>query len=705
MASQGAASARRSPFPIQVAPVPHTIAEAIALHREGHLVGARTLYRRILIQEPQNFDALHLLGVIHLQMGAFERTIEAIGRAARIRSDHASAHANLANAYRQLNRPWAARAGYRKALGLNPHDPGLHCSLGALAWAAGDAIVAISGYERAIAISPDHAEAHSGLAVAYQTALNHAGAMASYRKGIAAQPQHAGLHGNRGILLQALCRLEAATASYDRAIAIAPGEATFHSNRGNALRDLKRWNAAVASFDKAICLKPDYAEAFYNRGIALHEGLRLHQAAASYDRAIRIDPGYAEAYCNRGNTLKELKRLGAAVAHYRKAIALKPGYVEALYNQGNVLLELMWPGPAIISYDRATAIEPGNADAWSNRGNAFLQHRDVDEAIASYDQAIAVRPDHADAYWNKSLALLLSGDFARGLPLYEWRWRTAKTELRQRFPGCPAWLGAEPVAGRRVLLHSEQGLGDTIQFCRYARLVRDLGGYVILEAPRPLLAIFAGLEGVDRLVAQGDALPAFDLHCPLMSLPLAFRTDLASIPCPRPYLRCDADRKAAWERALGPRTGPRVGLVWSGSAVNKGDHLRSIPLGMLAPYLPGTLDYVSLQKEVRESEIELLRSTPRIRHFGDRIHDFADTAALCELMDVVVSVDTSVAHLSGALGKATWLLLPVVPDWRWLENRSDSPWYPSMRLYRQDRALDWEGVIRRVRDDLAAIEG
>lgn len=685
--------------------MPEAIAEALALHREGHLIGARTLYRRLLIQEPQHFDALHLLGVVHLQMGEIDSSISVIGRAVRIRSDHASAHANLANAYRQRNRPRASRAGYRKAVALNPHDPGFLSELGALAWAAGDGALAIACYERAGAVGPDHAEAHSGLAVAHQSAGNHSKAMASYRKGIAAQPQHAGLHGNRGILLQVLGRLEAATASCDRAIAIAPGEARFHSNRGNALRDLKRWHAAVASFARALCLKPDYAEAFYNRGIALHEGRRAHQAAASYERALRIDPAYAEAYCNRGNALKDLKRPAAAIAHYRKAIALKPDYVEAHYNQGNVLQELMRPGPAIVSYDRATAIEPGNADAWSNRGNALLQQSRIDAAVASYDRAISARPDYADAYWNKSLALLLSGDFARGLPLYEWRWRTAKTELKQRFAGRPAWLGAEPVTGRRILLHSEQGLGDMIHFCRYARLVRELGGYVILEAPRPLLTIFEGLEGVDRLVAQGEALPAFDLHCPLMSLPLAFRTDLASIPSPGAYLRCDADRKAAWARVLGPRTGLRVGLVWSGSAVNKGDHLRSIPLATLVPYLPGTLDYVSLQKEVRDSEIDLLASTPRIRHFGDRIRDFADTAALCELMDVVVSVDTSVAHLSGALGKATWLLLPVVPDWRWLLNRSDSPWYSSMRLYRQDQALDWEGVVRRVRDDLISLKG
>jgi hypothetical protein len=296
----------------------------------------------------------------------------------------------------------------------------------------------------------------------------------------------------------------------------------------------------------------------------------------------------------------------------------------------------------------------------------------------------------------------LAGEFGRGWELYEWRWKKETfTSPKRNFPQ-PLWLGEEDIAGKTVLLHAEQGLGDTIQFCRYAKLVKALGARVVLEVPKALRGLLSGLVGMDELIEQGKALPAFDYHCPLLSLPLAFKTDLTNIPSPKSYLAASPQKCDEWAQRLGAKGKPRVGLVWSGSTSHN-IYLkeRSLILDQLLPHLPDHYEYVSLQKEVREVDRAVLK-VRRIRHYGDELNDFTDTAALCELMDLVVSVDTSVAHLAGAIGKTTLVLLPYAPDWRWLLNRNDSPWYGSVKLHRQDETREWPSVLGRMAKDMDA---
>lgn len=454
-----------------------------------------------------------------------------------------------------------------------------------------------------------------------------------------------------------------------RAIEVFAQDPVSHRTLGNALKELGQFEAAVASHERAIALKPDYADAFSDCGVAL-EGLG---------------------------------RLDAALEKYDRALALRPNYPDALYNRGNALLSLGQFDAAIASYDRAIALRPDVPVYYGNRGNALMQLRRIDAAIASFDQAGRIRPGYAEAYWNKALALLLAGDFERGWRLHEWRWESAAfTSPKRNFPQ-PLWLGEAPLAGKTILLHAEQGLGDAIQFCRYAPQVADLGAQVVLEVAAPLAGLLGTLAGVSCVVVSGDPLPAFDCHCPLLSLPLAFKTDLASIPRAPSYLRADAGTLARWTQRLGRRSGPRIGLVWSGSSGHGNDRNRSIALADLLAHLPARCEYFSLQKEVRDADRPALEASPGLRHFGDELADFTDTAALCELMDAVVSVDTAAAHLSGALGKPVCVLLPFVPDWRWLLDRDDSPWYPSARLYRQTRAGEWDPVLAKVAAELAAI--
>jgi tetratricopeptide (TPR) repeat protein len=557
-------------------------------------------------------------------------------------------------------------------------------------------------YEDILRSSPNHFDALHFLGViAYQLG-DFRTAVELVSKAIAISPDSAAPYSNIGLAQRKLKQLDAAIASFDKAIAIKPDYVEAHYNRGLALQELKRLDAAVASYDKAIALYPGFADAHFRRGNALQELKQLDAAVASYDQAIAINSDFAEAHSNRGNALLDLGQLEAAISSFNMALAIKPDFADAYYNLANAQQRLKQLDAAVASYDQAIAINPDFAEAYCNRGNALQELKQLDAAVASYDQAIAIRPDFARAKLNLAFTLLLGGKLEEGLKLYEWRWDATAVKAPKHNFSQPLWLGTEPIQDKTILLHSEQGLGDTIQFCRYAQLVAGLGAEVILEAPTQLMSLLQGLEGVTTLVERGTPLPAFDYHCPLLSLPLAFKTDIPTIPRGGNYLRYEAKKAAKWAEKLGNSTNTRVGIVWSGNKENANDYKRSVALAQLLSYLPRHCEYFSLQKEVGTLDQATLQANAWLRHFGDELTDFADTAAVCGLMDVVISVDTSVAHLSGALGKPTWILLPYCPDWRWLLDRDDSPWYPSVRLYRQESPFEWDAVLARVRSDLAS---
>jgi tetratricopeptide (TPR) repeat protein len=352
---------------------------------------------------------------------------------------------------------------------------------------------------------------------------------------------------------------------------------------------------------------------------------------------------------------------------------------------------------ALAGYDRALALRPDYVEAHCNRGVTLQDFRRFDEALACYERARATRPDFADAHYNEALCRLLVGDLKRGFDRHEWRWETAQHRSFKRNFSQTLWTGAQDLSGKTILLHAEQGLGDTIQFCRYAPLVAARGACVVLEVQEPLRALMATLPGDARMVARGEPLPDFDLHCPLLSLPRSLATELATIPRVTPYLRAAADGAAKWNGRLGVRDRPRIGVAWSGRPSHKNDHNRSIDLAAFLQGFAGIdATIVSLQREVRDADLATLRERGDVVHFGEELKDFSDTAALIANLDLVVAVDTSVAHLAGALAKPVWVLLPFIPDWRWLLDRDDSPWYPAARLFRQDESRRWENVFARV---------
>jgi tetratricopeptide (TPR) repeat protein len=486
-------------------------------------------------------------------------------------------------------------------------------------------------------------------------------------RAIAQSPQHTLAQTALGQAMTALDLPAAAVECFTLAITWDPGPGEPFFYRGNALYQLGRWEAAVEDYLQAIARLPALMQAHNNLGLALTRLGRHPLAAVSLSRAVELAPDRAEPHCNLGVALFGAGSLGDAVKSYDRALALDPLYAEAANNRGNALWDLGYEDP---------------------------QQRVA--ALASYALAIASKPDYEEAYWNNALALLQTGDYAQGWALYEWRWkRQAFTPIIRNFD-CPLWLGKESLQDKTVVLHGEQGLGDSIQFSRYAALAQQLGARVVLEVDGSLVALLGSLKGPKQVVARGTALPKADFHCPLLSLPLAFQTTVDTIPASGAYLLPDLERIAVWSVRLGPKRAPRIGLVWSGDPAHRNDHNRSLKLKTLLAHLPMGYEYISLQKDIRENDRTDLAARSDIRDMGHALTDFAETAAACVEMDLLITVDTSFAHLSAALGKPTWILLPVQSDWRWLLDREDSPWYDSARLFRQNTMGDWHTVLARM---------
>jgi tetratricopeptide (TPR) repeat protein len=564
----------------------------------------------------------------------------------------------------------------------------------------GDGAEAERTCRRILAARPDSFEATYILGVAAGQAGRPREAADWLARAVALQPRHADAHYNRGVALGELGLHAEALAAYDSALALEPRKADAHYNRGAALDAVGRIEEALAAYGRALALAPAHVEAHHNRGVALARLGRAVEAIAAYDRALQLRPRYASALDHRGAALASLGRHDEALDHYDRALALAPGSARAHNHRAIALHDLDRPAESLAAADRALALAPEHADAWYNRGNALRELGRHADAAESYERTIALDPAHASAHWNLADCRLILGDFARGWEQYEWRWKLPAR--RSRDFAQPPWLGETSIAGRTILLHAELGLGDTIQFCRYATEVAKSGARVVLEAQAPLLPLLATLEGIDRLVARGEPLPPFDCHCPLMTLPLVFRTDLASVPARVPYLRADPERVESWRRRLGERTRPRVGIAWSGSQGLRNDK-RSMSLAQALPLVGGAVQWVSLQKEVPAGEAALLAAHPEILDVSSALGDFADTAALVEMLDLVITVDTSVAHVAGALAKPVWILLPANPhDWRWLLGREDSVWYPTARIFRQPAPGDWASVAQRVAAALAS---
>ena len=550
---------------------------------------------------------------------------------------------------------------------------------------------------------------------ALERALEHhragrlADAEAIYRQVLAAHPDHPGALNLLGALAYQAGRCDVARVLVGRALTLQPDFAEAHNNLAAALQADGELAQAEAHFRRALALAPGYHGARLNLGILLWQTGRPAEAAEHHREILRHLPDHAEAHNNLGNALYCLGAVDDAGASFRRALTLKPDYVAARSNLANVLCDLGAPGEALGHYEHAVAVEPGFADYHMNLANALRDLGRLPEAIARYDRALALRPTLEDARWNQALALLLAGDYARGWDAYQARWQTRALAGQRRDFDRPAWDGSDP-AGRTVLVHAEQGMGDVIQFCRYLPLLKARGARTVLLIDREwrqLAPLLRGLGGVDQLALDVTEVAAFDVHASLLELPRLFGTRLDSIPASVPYLAVDPARLARWRRRFAeayPRDGAlRVGLVWAGNPNFARDRLRSPGLAALRPLLglPG-LRWFGLQ--VGPGRDALAHGAPDgLIDLGRELEDFADTAAVMTELDLVIGSCTAATHLAGALARPTWVMLPAAADWRWLRARDDSPWYPTARLFRQTTAGDWQGLVARLADALAAL--
>jgi tetratricopeptide (TPR) repeat protein len=593
--------------------------------------------------------------------------------------------------------------GYLSLVESFPYDSRLQYLLGTAASQVGKYDLALLWLNRSLDGAPNNPQAHNNLGVTLNSINQPYEAIESYDRAIALNPDYAEAFYNKGNTLKDIGKLNDALESYDRAIALQSDHFDAYNNRGFVFQKLNLLDEALKNYDKAIAIKPDYAETLNNYGAALKSLGQFNNAVNAFKRAIEIAPKYAQAHNNLGVTLNSINQPYEAIESYDRAIALNPDYAEAFYNKGNTLKDIGKLNDALESYDRAIALQSDHFDAYNNRGRILKELNQFDKALESYDRAIALKPDYAEALLNKSIVQLLLGNFKEGWENYEWRWSGSSLKGDKRNFNQPLWTGNKPIQGKTILVYGEQGLGDIIQFSRYIPLLHQLGSKIIFEVPESLLSIMKCLDKYCTLITTGKPLPDFDTYTPLMSLPLAFKTEISSIPSASSYLQIDEAIKNNWTRKLGPRKRMRIGLAWAGNSINENDKRRSINFELFRTLFNLPLDFYSLQKECLESDKIIMNSISNFYNHQKDLYDFSDTAALIHHLDLVISVDTSVAHLAGALGKNVWILIPFSPDFRWMTKRSDSPWYPNATLFRQPQIYNWKNLIEEIKTLLSSL--
>lgn len=648
--------------------------QAQEAYRAGRQIEAANMLREALRREPNHAPSFHLLGIIEAKQSRFPIALKCFDAAVSFDPSNASYLVDRANVIASLGQPAEA----------------------------------VDAYERALRINPRLAEAHSNRSQALRLLGQREEALAGFNEAIALKPNFIDAHAFLGETLMEIGDFEGAIKAFTQTLLLNPAHIPVLLNRGTCQFNLRRWEKALKDFQSLVDLVPEHATAQARRAQCLYELDRYPLALATIERAMVLQPKDPECHLLRGKILSKLERFEEAMVDFEKATELGGDPASCFVARGATYMQLRQFDTALDYFDRGIRLNPNNAVWFYNRGCTLQSLRRHEEAIANFDEAIARDPTHAPSYWNSSLSYLALGD-PKGWDHYEWRWKLEKggPDKRQQPQGVTRWQGFEPLEGKHILLTSEQGLGDSIMFCRYAALVAERGAKVSLALPKGLVRTLARLPNIESILVRGksQSLKGFDYYCPLLSLPKVFRTRVESIPFgSTAYLSADPELIARWRERLDAASGhdprPRVGLMWSGRVV-KALGLRSMSLEtMLGVRHPG-YQFISLQKEISATDRDLLREHD-VLHFGDEQEDFADAAAMIELMDVVISIDTSIAHLSGALGHETWVALQFSAEWRWLLDRDDSPWYPKARLFRQPKQDDWEAVVERLRHALEA---
>jgi tetratricopeptide (TPR) repeat protein len=686
-----------------------TLARAYALDQQGRLAEAVEAYRQFLTTEPRNGDALQLLGTALARMGRPAQAVEALSAAAAIKTNNPFLQVNLANALNAVGRHSDALTCYGGAVALKPDFAAAHRGRGMTLLHLGQTEDAVRALSNAIRLEPHNPAFYNDLGVALERAEQKTDALAQFERAIQLDARFVEAHHNRGLLEATLGRYQQALESLDRALALQPNIAALHANRGNVLADLGRSEEAIASFDEALALEPRDELTLRKRGQLLLKLQRPSAALASFDKAVALAPQDSEAHFLRGVCLALMEDYAQALLSFDRSLALAPNSPEVLNNRGVALGQLGRHEEALESFAKATAVAPGYIEAHTNSANTLTTLQRQAEAVQSFDRALAIKPQDSSLQWGKARALLSLGDFRNGWPLYESRLQLEHLRPLQRHTDLQRWQGWESIEGRTLLVYAEQGLGDTVQFFRYVPLLEARGAKVIFETQPALQTLLQTAPTRARILPFGAPLPPFDLATPLLSLPGLLGTELDSIPGGVPYITAEPARTASWKERLAALPGRKLGLTWQGHIETEkhGGYIgRSFGLAAAAPLaaIPG-VTLISLQKGEASGQRSQVAFGSKVLELTDPgemgAAELLDTAALLSALDLVVTTDTFTAHLAGALGIPVWVVLSYSPDWRWLTEREDSPWYPTMRLFRQRTAGDWSEVFDRVARSLA----
>jgi len=664
---------------------------------------ADALCAEVLRAEPDHLPALHLAAVAAFVTDRAADGAALLGRVFTLDPDHAPALVTLGDALAVKGEQEGAAAAFRRALVRRPDDAGLHNKLGVALGELARFDEAEAAYRRALTLDAHLTRACFNLAVVLAEQGRLTEADEAYRAVIAREPAYRGVWLNLGNLLMGQMKLSEAEAAYRRALDSDPDDPGLLCNLGAALYRKGLHEDAIVQYRRAIVLAPDDGPALRLLGLVLHEAGHLQEAAEIYRQTFALDPADHVIATNLGACLSEVGEFDEAIAACEHALLLKPDHAPAWTNLGIIFEKQERVEHAVAAHRCAVVADPAYAKGHANLAVALRNAGEIDEALAVSHRAIALDPEQPLAQYNHAHFLLMNGDFTDGFEAYRWR-RRCRT-LSDGDPNFtePEWQG-EPLDGRTLLLFAEYGLGDALHFVRYLPMAASQGGKIVLQVQPALASLLRQLPDV-TVIPRGEKLPPFDLQLPLMSLPRVFGTTLDTIPADVPYLRPDPAKLSRWRTALADVTALKVGVVWAGNAGHKGDRQRSLPAAAVLPRLvmPGVQLY-SLQKEPRAEDAPVLAALGRdIIDLAPALGDFADTAAAVAALDLVIAVDTSVAHLAGALGRPVWMLTPYALDWRWLRDREDSPWYPTMRLFRQRSPREWDDPLLRLSAALAVL--
>jgi tetratricopeptide (TPR) repeat protein len=704
-----------------------------ALKGLGRFQEAADCYRRVLALEPDSALAHNDLGTIAQAQRNIEEAVTHFRRAVELDANFADAHTNLGIALALQGKHDEAEACCRRAIELRPDFAEAHHDLGSVLTRQQRYAEAAASYRRAAAIRPSYVEAHFRLGTVLTHEKKWDEAEAAYGRALSLQPLYAEAHNNLGLALWAQRKLDEAVVHLRRYVELQPRIALGHYNLGLVLREQKKVDEAIASFRRTVELQPDFAPAHSNLGVALSEQKKYDAAAACFARALELAPDSIDTRYNLGNALVEQNRFPEAEACYKHVLEQDSGYTKAYCGLSVALMmQLRYP-EAEVAARRYHELLPDSALAHSNVGDicvrqeryeegatwyrgalelngeyasayhgmavVHLRHNDLEEALRCCERALALDPNLIEAHFNRAWISLMKGHFADGWEEYEWRFK-CRGRSEDTLPK-PQWDGSS-LEGRSILLRTEQGFGDAMQFIRYAELVKQRGATVIVECRPQVKRILATCPGVDRVIVEGQPRPNYDFHIPLMSLPRIFATSLATIPCHVPYLEPDPEAAAAWKAEMSGNPAFKVGIDWHGSKTQVFGGARSIPLKYFASLarVPGVQLY-SLQIGFGREELTEADDHWPIIDLGDRLGDFSNTGAIMSNLDLVITCDSAPAHLAGALGLPVWVALTLAHDWRWMQERTDSPWYPTMRLFRQATLGDWPGVFQRIENALS----